>query len=491
MQITDIKVEGLKHHFKISIPAKTIQEKVDQRLQDLTKTLRVDGFRPGKVPLSVIQKRYNQAVYAEVVDKCLQESIPDAIKQKNVRPAATPKVDLGEMVPGKDLDIDVNLEVMPEIKPMKLDSLHLVRHKIDVEPEKIEETLESLRNNSSTTKAIKQKRACKMGDLVVIDFVGRQDGEVFDGGSAEDFQLELGSKSMIEGFEDQIIGMKPEEKKTIKVTFPKDYHKPLAGKEADFDITLKEIHEKVPAELNDEFAKKMGKESLEALREDIKAMLQDNYNDQTHQYTKRCLFDLLYETHDFPVPEEMLHQEFHAIWHQFEHERDHGHMDEDDHNKSEDELKENYHGIAERRVRLGLLLAEIGRLHNIEVQNSDIKAFLERESKKRPYYVNEILKLLRENPGVVDDLKGQLFEDKVVDFVLGQIKLEEKTVSFKEFQDIIAQDKPAGQKKKKTTKTAETKEVAKKAKAETATESESEPKPTKGAGKPKTAQKKS
>lgn len=449
MQVTETKTEGLKREFKILVPAATIEEKVTARLVQVGETASIPGFRPGKVPMSFLTKRYRGAVMGEVLDAMINESTAQAVKERDLRPAIQPKIEIVSFDDGKDLEFSVAMEVLPEIKIGDLSTISLERLKATAPAEDVEKAMENLAAQHAHAHPISEKRPAAKGDVVAIDFVGKKDGVPFEGGTGEDFDLELGSGMFIPGFEDQLVGANVGDKVEVKVTFPEGYHAAdLAGKDTTFDVTVKAIKEIHKHEINDELAKHEGLENVAALREAVKGRIEAEFSQASRQRLKRVLLDALDETHKFEIPAGMLDNEFEAIWKSIEEAKTNGTLDPADVEKSEDALKEEYKAIAERRVRLGLLLAEIGRVNNIQVTKEDLQRAMFQQARQFPGQERQVFEYFTKNPQAMEQFHAPLFEEKTVDFILELVKLTDREVTPQELlADPDAVEAPAPKKK--------------------------------------------
>jgi trigger factor len=440
MQVTETNQDGLKHEFKVVIDANDLAQKVDLRLGELAHQVRIPGFRPGKVPTKVIKQRYGDAVLGEVMEQAVNDSANQALQERGMRPAMEPKIEVQEYKEGADLEYTLAIEVLPEIEPMDFATLQLERVTTKVPDDDIDKTLEQLAGSHKDTKPVEEPRAAVAGDVVVVDFVGRIDGEEFPGGKAEDYHLELGSGMFIPGFEDQLLGKKAGEEVTVSVAFPEEYgNDDLKGKPAEFSVTVKEIRESVPAVIDDEFAKANGLESLSALRDSVRETLQSNYDQVTQGRLKRDLLDKLAEAHDFAVPPGMVEIEFEQIWSQIEEARKKDELEEEDKAKSEDELRAEYQEIAERRVRLGLLLSEVGQRAQIQVTDQEVNQAVMAEAQRHPGQEREVFEIYQKNPAAKAHLRAPIFENKVVDYILELAKVETREVSPEE---LLKPDEP-------------------------------------------------
>lgn len=429
MNITETSTDGLKRSFRIVISAQDIAAKNAARLEEVRQTVQLPGFRPGKVPLSVVQKRYGGSVLAEVLEALLEDSSRALVSERGLRPALQPKIDVEKYEDGGDLAFNMTLELLPDIEPGDLAAIELERPVADVPEEKVTESLTRIAETTKTTEPVTDDRAAANGDVVVIDFDGSVDGEKKPGMKGEGYELELGSGSFIPGYEEQLVGAKAGEHRSVVVTFPEQYHAPeLAGKEAVFEVDVKEIRASVVPPLDDEFAKKVGLSGLEELTKMVRERMEREYAGVSRLRVKRQLLDKLAETHDFTVPDGMVEIEFQGIWERLQEEIKAGQAGEDA-DKSEDELKTEYRAIAERRVRLGLLLSEIGRRNNIEVTQEELNRAVINEARRFPGQERQVFEFFKNTPHAVENLKAPIFEDKVVDFIIELAKVTETKVS--------------------------------------------------------------
>ncbi|MGE5767849.1 MAG: trigger factor, partial [Bacteroidota bacterium] len=396
MQVTEVSSDGLKRDFKVVIEAKEINQKVENRLRELSARVKIPGFRPGKAPIKLLKQRYGPSVMGEVLERAVTDSSAQALNERGLRPAVQPKIEIDSFEDGKDLQYSMAIELLPEIKPMDFATLELERVKIQVPEAEVEEALERLAASRKDSKPLETPRPAQSGDIVVIDFKGTVHGEALPGMAGEGHHLELGSNAFIAGFEDQLVGAELGEARTVNITFPEGYgNEKLSGQPAVFECTVKEIRETVPAKLDDELAKAVGAEDLADLREKVKERLAQDYEGFARMRMKREILDQLAEAHDFEVPQGMVDLEFDAIWHQVEHDREHGRVDPDDEGKDDDAVKAEYRTIAERRVRLGLLLSEVGRLNQIEVTQDEVNKALFQEAQRHPGQEKQVVDYYR------------------------------------------------------------------------------------------------
>ena len=473
MQVTETSVDGLKREFRIVVPAGELEDKVVSRLDELGRTIRLPGFRPGKVPMQILRRRYGPSVLGEVVESTVQGSSEDTIREHNLRPALPPKVDIVSFGEGADLEYKMLVEILPEIPEPNFADLGIERLIVEVPEESVDAAIARIAEQQRKSEAV--ERAAQSGDIIVVDVEGRVGGREIPGASGKDRQIMLGSGSFIPGFEEQLIGAAAGEHRTVHVTFPEDYAATeLAGKEAEFAVDVKEVRERAPVAIDDELGKAVGLESLAELRQEVQQQMERDYAMASRLRLKRALLDKLAERYDFAVPPGMVELEFNNIWaqHQAEQERQGGRGGDDGTEAvpvgggaateaaeapaaaapssegepaagaeaadagaevvaegGEESLKGEYNKIAERRVRLGLLLAEVGRSNNITVTQEEINQAITREVRRHPGYERQALDFYRQNPEAVANLRAPIFEDKVVDFIVELAKVDERRVT--------------------------------------------------------------
>jgi len=428
MEITETNTEGLRREFKIVVAAADIEQSVTLRLGEIGRTVRLAGFRPGKVPLSVLKRRYGSSVIGEVLERAVNDGSAEALRSRNLRPAVQPKVEITSFKEGTDLEYKVAIEVLPEIQPMDFQEISIERLRPEVPESDIQAALDRIAKQQRKAEPV--ERGSAQGDALVIDFKGTIDGKEFPGGSAEGYWLELGSNSFIPGFEDQLTGAKAGEVRTVAVTFPADYGAAdLAGKAASFTVTVKEVRAFAAQPLDDTLAQAVGMEKFDELRRAVSDQIERDYESMARQRLKRALLDKLAARHHFPVPEGMVDIEFEGIWRQLEQERERQKATgEPEEPMNEDELKAEYRAIAVRRVRLGLLLAEVGRAHNITVAPEEINRALTEQARGFPGQERKVFDYYREHPEAIDQIRAPLFEDKVIDFILEKAEVTERRV---------------------------------------------------------------
>ena len=435
MQVTVTNTDGLKRELKIQVPAQDLEARLGAKLEEMKNQVRLKGFRPGKVPVSHLRKTFGKQVMGEIIQEAVGESSQKALADEALRPAFQPSIDLEgeiqEVMDGKaDLTFKMSFEVVPTFDLADFSKVSVERLVAEVKDADIDEALKRLAENQKNFEPRAEGAKAEDGDLLTIDFVGKIDGVAFDGGSAEDANLELGSGRFIPGFEDQLVGVKVGDEKTVNVTFPTEYGaEQLAGKDAVFDVKVKEV--KAPAEvaIDDELAKRFGFDALDKLREALAEQIKSDYTRMSRAHMKRAMLDKLDELHDFELPPSMVEQEFEQIWQQFQHELSHQNKTADDLDEPEDEVKAEYRKIAERRVRLGLVLAEVGEKNSISVTEQELSQALAERARQFPGQERQLYQYYQQNPQAVQELRAPIFEDKVVDFIAELADVTDKPVS--------------------------------------------------------------
>lgn len=444
MQVTELPADGLKRQFKIVIPAGDLAAKVDERVTEMARTASMPGFRPGKVPAGLLRKQYGQALLGEALEQAVNQSTAKAIEDRGLKPAMQPKLELkGEFGEGKDVEFEMSLEVLPEIGQLDFSGIELERLSAVVPEKDVDEAVERIAKANREQRPVDPPRPAQKGDALKLDFVGSVDGVEFEGGKAEDYVLELGSGSFIPGFEDQLIGAEIGTPVDVKVTFPEEYgNKELAGKDAVFRCTVKEIQEFVDKPADDELAKKNNFENLDAMRKAVSERIGQDYAQVSRSMVKRQLLDKLAETHKFEVPEGLVEGEFNAIWQRVEEAKKQGQKVEED----EEKMKAEYREIAARRVRLGLLLADVGRSNSIDVTPEELNQAVMREAMRYRGQERQVLEFYGKNAEMKEQLRAPIFEEKTVDFILELAKVDEKSVTPEELVKAAREaeeDKPA------------------------------------------------
>ncbi|MBX3454284.1 trigger factor [Ferrovibrio sp.] len=432
MQITETGSAGLKREFKVVINATALESTVSEKLEGLRQRVNMPGFRPGKAPTALLKKQYGQALLGEAMEETVNAALQKAIEENSLKPAMQPKVELlSSFEEGKDLECSITIEVLPEIVPGDFKAIKLERLVVEVSDAEVDEFVNRISEQQKTYAAV--DRAAENGDQVILDFSGSVDGVKFDGGTAEGYALVLGSNSFIPGFEDQLVGIKAGESRDVNVTFPAEYgNSDLAGKAAVFACTVKEVKAGEKAVIDDEFAKRFGLASLQELRDNVKRDLGQEYKGLSRLHVKRGLLDALADSHDFQVPEGMVDLEFETIWKEVSADPARLEAELAEEKKSEDELKAEYRKIAERRIRLGLLLSEVGRVNNIEVKPDEVTQAMIQQARRFPGQERQVMEYFQKNPEAAASLRAPIFEDKVVDFILEIATVTEKPVSKEE-----------------------------------------------------------
>ena len=432
MQVKEITNEGLRREYSVVIAAADIEAKVADRINELAGTIKLPGFRPGKVPVSLLRKRYGPTVTGEVLEKSVRDSSTEALNERSVRPAMQPKIEVVSYEEGADLEYKMEFEILPDIEPIDFASLAFERPVAEVGDSEVDEAVTRLAEGNKSYAPIDKPRASKTGDQILIDFDGTVDGESREGLSAEDFALDLGAGLMIPGFEEQLTGAKAGDEKTVEVSFPEDYGvADLAGKPARFEVKVKEVREAGEPVIDDEFAKRAGAESLEDMRAKVRARMEQQYAGASRDRLKRALLDRLAEEKGFDLPASMVDQEFEAIWQQVQHQREH-HPDDAEFQRPEEELKAEYQDIAARRVRIGLILSDVGRSQEIAVTQDELSNAVMTQARQYPGQEKEVFEYYRKNPQALEQLRAPILEDKVVDYILELAKVEDRTVSVEE-----------------------------------------------------------
>ena len=469
MQITETNSEGLNRGFAIIVAAADLNAKVDERLIEVGQQAKLPGFRPGKIPMGILRSRFAKSVMGEVLEQTVSETTASTLEERNLRPALQPKIEITSFDEGGDLEFKVDVEIMPEVEPMDFAKLNVEKLIVDVPEKELSEALQNVAERSKRAEPMKKKRAAKNGDVTVIDFDGEVDGKRLPQLKAEDFNLELGSGSFVEGFEEQLVGAKEGDEKKVTVTFPESYGgAEVAGKEVTFDVTVKEVKELVTPELNDELATTLGLENLDALKERIKEDLGREYENVTRSVMKRKILDQLHDNHSFDVPQGLVDMEFDSIWQQIERDKEAGNLDEDDAAKDEDVLKSDYRDIAVRRVRLGLLLSDVGQKNELVVSEQEISIAAMQEAQRYPGQEGEVMKYFRENPEAMNQLRAPILEEKTIDYLVELAAVTERSISPDDLKSELEalEDGDGGSKKKPAAK----KKAAPKKKAEDAGE---------------------
>ncbi len=443
MEVTEQTAEGLERRFTVKVPASELDAKLTARLADMKGRVNLKGFRKGKAPLPFLKKMYGKGVMSEILQEIVNETSFKAFTDRNLKPATTPHPhltgDIEQVMDGKaDLEYSVHAEILPEFEPMALDGLALKRPVADVTDAEVDEAATKLAEQNRDYEARPEGAKAKEGDLLLIDYVGSIDGAEFKGGRGEGQSVVLGSGSLIPGFEDQLVGAKAGADVEVKVTFPSGYgSKELEGKDAVFAVSVKDVKAPKDVVLDDEFAKKLGLEDLADLKKRLRERLESEYRSYSRGHVKRSLLDKLDAAHAFDLPKSMVEAEFRQIWAQVEN----AERDEEDKDKTDDELKEEYRKIAVRRVRLGLVLAEIGRRADVQVPQEALQRAVQEQALREAQMLamqgqqispQQVLKFYQQNPQVVAQIRAPLFEERVVDYIIERSTVTDKKVSKEE-----------------------------------------------------------
>jgi trigger factor len=434
MQITQTVSEDLRRQFTVTVPASELDSRVTKRLEEMKPRVNLKGFRPGKAPVSFLKKQFGKSVMGEVVEQAVNEGSQKAISDNQLKPALQPRIepmgDVTEVVNGKaDLQFTVTVDLMPEFQTADVSKLTVERLTAEVGDADIDEALQTLAKQSRGYAVRGEGDAAEKDDIVKIDFAGSIDGVEFPGGKGEDFNLTLGSGQFIPGFEDQLIGAKAGEQRDVKVAFPADYHvADLAGKDAVFAVTMKEIKAPEEPKVDDDLAKKMGLENLAALKDRVRDQVKADFNAASRLHLKRRVLDALDTAHDFPLPPAMVEAEFAAIWAQVEAELKREGKTAADEGKTEDELKAEYRAIAERRVRLGLVLGKLGEQNGITIAGDEVNRAVMARARQFPGQEQQVFQYYASNPQAQAEIRAPLFEDKVVDFIAELAQVNDKPV---------------------------------------------------------------
>lgn len=437
MQIKELKKEGLSHTYAVTVSKEDLASKLEEKIKEMQPQVSLKGFRPGKVPVGHIRKMFGQSIMKDLVEEVVNETSQQAINDNKIRPAGQPKVDLRangeEVTKGEaDLEYQLTVETIPEFEPVDPEKLKFTRLTHEANAKELDEEVAKLAEGQKSYEKKAKTAKAKKGDAVLIDFVGTVDGEAFDGGAMEGHQLVLGSGSFIPGFEEQLIGVKAGDEKDVKVTFPDPYQAAdLAGKEAVFATKVIEVQGEKDAVIDDEFAQKFGVADLEALKAAVKTQYEGQLEMQTRMKLKRAILDELDKKHKFELPPNMVEMEFTNIWNQVQAEKEAGQLDEDDAKKSEKQLEKDYRKISERRVRLGLVLAEMGQKHEIQISNEEIQQAMIAEARQYPGQEQQVIEFYQKNPQAIAQLRAPIYEEKVVDLIIDKAKVTDKKVDKK------------------------------------------------------------
>jgi trigger factor len=462
MQITETVNQELRREYKVVIPMGDLEQKLTGRIEEMKPRMQLKGFRPGKAPTSHLKKTFGKQLMGEIVEAAVNEGSQKAISDNSLKPAFPPRVEpvgeLQEVVDGKsDLEFTVKVDLMPDFDVSDVSKLNVEKLVADVTDADVDEAVTKLAQQTRSFSPRGEGEAAKDGDAVKMDFVGRVDGEEFPGGKAEDFNLTLGSNQLIPGFEEQLIGAKVGDVRDVNVTFPADYPEAkLATKPAVFEVTVKEVSKPEAVEINDDLAKKIGMESLSALRDRVREQLKTDYSRASRMHLKRRILDALDEAHSFSLPPTMVEGEYDAIWKAVQAELEREGKKAEDEGKSEDELKKEYHDIAERRVRLGLVLAKLGEQNGITIAPDEINRAIAARARQFPGQEQQVFQFYATNPQAQAEIRAPIFEEKVVDFIGELAHVTEKKVDretlFMDPDEAVEKMKTASEKPEKKEK---------------------------------------
>lgn len=453
MQVIETLAEGLKREIKVVIPAADMKARLDERLAEAKDKVRINGFRPGKVPAAHLKKMYGKSIMADLVNELVREKPSEIISSRGEKSATQPSISMTEdekeadkiLAAETDFEFNIAYEVIPAIELKSNDGIKVTREVVEVTEDEVTEEILKIAESARSYETKKGKAA--EGDRVTMNYLGKVDGVAFDGGAAEDAELVIGSGRFIPGFEDQLVGVKAGDEKTITVTFPTEYPAAeLAGKEATFDITVKEVAAAADVEINDELATKLGLESAEKLKEIVRGQIESQYGNVTRQKVKRQILDQLDELYKFDTPAGLVDAEFDNIWRQINTDLAQSGKTFADEDTTEEEAREEYRKLAERRVRLGLVLSEIGEKAGVEVTEDEMQRALFQQLQQFPGQQKEILDYFRNTPGASASLRAPIFEEKVIDKLLSEVSVTDKTVSKEE---LLADDAEEGEETKK------------------------------------------
>ncbi|MCV9943064.1 MULTISPECIES: trigger factor [unclassified Rhizobium] len=489
MQVIETLAEGLKREIKVVIPAKDMQDKMNERLADVKDKVRINGFRPGKVPAAHLKKVYGKSIMADLVNEIVREQPAAILSSRGEKSATQPEIAMTEdkdeadkiLAAEQDFEFTLSYEVLPPIELKSVKGIKVTREVIDISDDEVNEQVLKVAESARAYETKTGKAA--NGDRITMDYVGKVDGEAFEGGTDQGAELVLGSGRFIPGFEDQLVGVKAGNEKTITVTFPADYPaKNLAGKEATFDVTVKEVAAPADFEINDELASKLGIESADRLKEIVRGQIESQYGSLTRQKLKRQILDQLDEMYKFETPNSLVDAEYNGIWSQVNNDLAQSGKTFEDEDTTEEKAREEYKVLAERRVRLGLVLSEIGEKAGVEVSEDEMQRAIYEQLRQYPGQEKQILEFFRSQPGAAASIRAPIFEEKVIDHLLTEIDVTDKKVTKEE---LLAEEE--GEAKAETKKAAPKKKVAAKAEAADSGEGEEAAPKKKAASKKKAA----
>lgn len=453
MKVTELASAGLKKQFQITVDAPEIETEMENELRIAGEQVKIPGFRPGNIPMKVLRQRYAKSVQGDVLKNVINKATTDLVRERKLRPALTPQINVEDYKEGGALIFKVDFEVFPETPEVDFSKITITRNTFEVTEKDIDEAQDRISERTPSFTAAKAGTKAEEGNAVIIDFKGSIDGVLFSGGTAEGFKLELGSGQFIAGFEDQLIGAKAGDERTVKVKFPDDYPgKEVAGKEAEFAVKVHEVQVKEKTVIDEKFATERGFESLAKLREAISDQLKKEYDAIVRNQLKKELFDVLENSYNFDLPQGMVDLEFGAIWERLKQAQAAG--DESVSGKSDEELKTEYTGIAKRRVKLGLLLADIGNRNKLEISREELMRAVMQQASMYPGQEKKVMDFYRNNPDRLEELRGPILEEKSVDFILEKITFKDKKVTLEELDGAEDEESEGSEKPKKSSKSA-------------------------------------
>lgn len=434
MQVTETLAEGLKRELKVVIPASELASRLDTYLDDLKDKVKIKGFRPGKVPAAHLKRLYGRQATAEILNELLNETTRKAVEERNEKPALQPEIDLPDgdaeaiLSGSADISFKMSYDILPEFELIDFKTVEIERPVVEISDAEIDEQIAQIADNNKPFET--KDGAAEDGDRVLMSYLGKLDGTPFDGGADENGQLVLGSKQFIPGFEEQLVGLKAGDEKVIEVSFPEDYPaKHLAGKAVTFDIVVKEVQAPGEVKIDDDFAKGLGLEGLDKLKEIIRGQIESQYGAMTRQRVKRQLLDKLDEVYTFDLPERLVQSEFDGVWRQVEQDMQRSGKSFEDEETTEEEARGEYRKIAERRVRLGLVLSEVGEQNQVKVTDEEVQRALYEKVRQFPGQEKQVFDFYRSNPTALASLQAPIYEEKVVDYILELAKVTDKTVT--------------------------------------------------------------
>ncbi|MBN8531431.1 MAG: trigger factor [Alphaproteobacteria bacterium] len=442
MEIKEISAEGLQKEFHIFVAYSDIEKKIDEKLEEIAGKVKFPGFRAGHVPVKLVRQKYGKGATTEVLEEVLQSGAREVLEKKGLKAALPPKVDIVSFDAGKGLEYTIKAEVLPEVPQVDFASITLEKPVYAVSEADVDEGITNIiRSRKKFTPAAPSHKARK-GDLVIMDFKGSVDGVLFEGGTAENFEIEIGSGQLIAGFEDQLIGAKEGDSLTVKATFPKAYlKKELADKPAEFAVMVKSVSVAEDVKVDDEFAKSLGFEGLDDLKKKVRQHIEEDFGGMTRSLLKKRLFDVLDEKVKFRVPQGMLDGEFEEIWQKLQQAKARGDASLQ---RPDAELRDEYIRICERRVRLGILLSEVGHRAEVKVSQEEMRKAIFKQAMMFPGQERKVFEFYQKHPEQAEALRGPLFEDKVVDFVLSKVKMKEKSVTKEELTGALEEQQQEG-----------------------------------------------